>query len=258
MEISVVVARGADGGVFGVRYGGEPPSRPHPRPHPGAGAHPGSGAPAGAGDRAAGRRCAGPGRAAGGGDVRRCAMARCWSTRSRRGRIIPAIGLSMRVPPASSSCISGPLPGLPLPPAVRHSDAVMKNLVGPGRDRPVADDTGNAGVDPAPLRQDGGPARAQDGARHATVPQGVAAGRVRDCRGVGRATGGPASATLTRHIAVGGTNVRRGRKAAGARGREGRRAGDRRYPSLLVRRDRTATLTTGCWPVRVVATIASR
>ena len=79
--------------------------------------------------------------------------------------------------------------GLPLPPAVRHSDAVMKNLVGPEETALWPAILATPGLIPHLYGKTGGPARAQDGARHATVPERLAAGRVRDCRGVGRATG---------------------------------------------------------------------
>ena len=54
--------------------------------------------------------------------------------------------------------------GLPLPPAMRHSDAVMKNLVGPEEAGAVAGDRRDARPDPASLRQD---ARRGRGARWA-------------------------------------------------------------------------------------------
>ena len=79
--------------------------------------------------------------------------------------------------------------GLPLPPAVRHSDAVMKNLVGPEETALWPTILATPGLIPHLYGKTEGPARTQDGPRHATVPQGLAAGRVRDCRGVGRATG---------------------------------------------------------------------
>ena len=88
--------------------------------------------------------------------------------------------------------------GLPLPPAIRHSDAVMKNLVGPDEAALWPDDPRHARVDPAPLRQGRGAARTQDGARHAAVPERLAARRVRHCRGARScrsATGGGRSAS---------------------------------------------------------------
>ena len=70
--------------------------------------------------------------------------------------------------------------GLPLPPATRHADAVMKNLVGAGGGGAVAPRPGHAGLRAASVRQGGGAAGAQDGARHPAVSQGVAAGGFRD------------------------------------------------------------------------------
>ena len=75
--------------------------------------------------------------------------------------------------------------GLPLPPAARHSDAVMKNLVGPRGGRALAGGPRHAGVDPAPLWQGRGAARAEDGTRHTAVSPGFAAGRVRYRSGAG-------------------------------------------------------------------------
>ncbi len=60
--------------------------------------------------------------------------------------------------------------GLPLPPAVRHSDAVMKKSRRAGGDRALAGNPGSAGPDPASLRQGRGPSRTQDGTHHAAVP----------------------------------------------------------------------------------------
>ena len=75
--------------------------------------------------------------------------------------------------------------GLPLPPATRHSDAVMKNLVGPRGGRALAGDPRHARADPASLWQGRGATRAEDGARHAAVSPGFAAGRVRYRSGAG-------------------------------------------------------------------------
>ena len=129
-EISVIVARGEDGGraVFdavenrhrdgildltlaparvAARYGGR-----------------------GAGGRLARGRGAGPGGPAGGGDVRR-----------PRGRVLVneiaprphnSGHWTIEACPASQFDLHiRAIAGLPLPPAMRHADAVMKNLVGP-------------------------------------------------------------------------------------------------------------------------------
>ena len=113
------------------------------------------------------------------------ATAACWSTRSRRGRTIPVTGRSTPAPPASSNCISAPSPACRCRRPMRHSDAVMKNLVGSGGGRAVAGDPRHAGADPAPLWQGRGPARAEDGPRHPAVSAGLAAGSVRYRRGAG-------------------------------------------------------------------------
>ena len=73
--------------------------------------------------------------------------------------------------------------GLPLPPAVRHSDAVMKNLVGPEGMALWPAILATPGLDPASLRQGGGAPGPQDGPRDAAVPQGGAAGGVRRAGG---------------------------------------------------------------------------
>ena len=65
--------------------------------------------------------------------------------------------------------------GLPLPPATRHSDAVMKNLVGPEEMALWPAALGDARADPASLRQGGGTAGPQDGPRDAAVSEGRAA-----------------------------------------------------------------------------------
>ena len=89
--------------------------------------------------------------------------------------------------------------GLPLPPATRHSDAVMKNLVGPDETALWPAILADAGSDPASLRQAGGPPRPQDGPRYAPVPQGRAAWRVRHRGGAWtcRADATPSIAGLT-------------------------------------------------------------
>ena len=60
--------------------------------------------------------------------------------------------------------------GLPLPPAGRHSDAVMKNLVGPDEIGLWPADPGRTRADPTPLRQARGAAGPQDGPRDPAVP----------------------------------------------------------------------------------------
>ena len=60
--------------------------------------------------------------------------------------------------------------GLPLPPAARHSDAVMKNLVGPDESALWPAIVGDARADSAPLRQGRGAARPQDGPCDPAVP----------------------------------------------------------------------------------------
>ena len=56
----------------------------------------------------------------------------CWPTRSRRGRTIPATGRIDACPASQFELHVRAIAGLPLPPMPgRHSDAVMKNLVGP-------------------------------------------------------------------------------------------------------------------------------
>ena len=69
--------------------------------------------------------------------------------------------------------------GLPLPPAVRHSDAVMKNLVGPEDMALWPAILAHAGADPAFYGKAGGAAGPQDGACDAAVSAWGAAGRVR-------------------------------------------------------------------------------
>ena len=67
--------------------------------------------------------------------------------------------------------------GLPLPPATRHSDAVMKNLIGPEGMALWPTALGRTRHHPAPLRQGRGAAGPQDGACDTTVPtRGVAGG----------------------------------------------------------------------------------
>ncbi len=83
--------------------------------------------------------------------------------------------------------------GLPLPKAERHSDAVMKNLVGPAETALWPDDPGDAGLDPPSVRQGGGAAGPQDGPRDAAVPARKFAGRIRGCGGAGGAWGGRSS-----------------------------------------------------------------
>ena len=98
-------------------------------------------------------------------DQRRAA---CWSTRWRRGRTIPATGRSTPAPPASSSswCARSAACRSARPSGTR--DAVMKNLIGRDVDalaRCARRPAGQA----APLRQERGAARPQDGPRHPAV-----------------------------------------------------------------------------------------
>ena len=79
--------------------------------------------------------------------------------------------------------------GLPLPAAVRHADAVMKNLVGPEALALWPAILAAAGADTASVWQGGGAARAQDGPRDSAVSARQPARGVRHRRraGAGRA-----------------------------------------------------------------------
>ena len=69
--------------------------------------------------------------------------------------------------------------GLPLPPAVRHSDAVMKNLVGPEGVALWPAILATPGLIPHLYGKTEARPGPQDGPCDAAVPQGRAAGRVR-------------------------------------------------------------------------------
>ncbi len=139
-----------------------------------------------AGDRPARRRRARPGRPAGGGDVRR-----------RDGSVLVneiaprphnSGHWTIDACPASQFELHiRAIAGLPLPPAVRHSDAVMKNLVGPEETALLAGDPGHPRPDPASVRQGGGPPGPQDGPRDAPVSARHPAGRGSRNRGRNRA-----------------------------------------------------------------------
>ena len=110
-EISVIVARGLDGGAVAFdavenrHRNGILDITVAPAPIP-----PEMGARRG-GHRPAGGGRAGAGGGAGGGDVRHGRRPGAWSTRSRRAPTTPAIGRSTPARPASSSCMSAPSPG---------------------------------------------------------------------------------------------------------------------------------------------------
>ena len=90
------------------------------------------------------------------------ATATCWSTSWRRGRTIPATGRSTPASPASSSSSCARSAACRWARPERHSDAVMKNLIGDDVER-LARDPRRARRQAASLRQGRGPARPQDG-----------------------------------------------------------------------------------------------
>ena len=130
-EVSVIVVRGQDGALQGLRPGRERASERHPRHQPGAGPHRSTAIAVEATEhRRQGRRRARP-----------CRRTRVElferegespassSTRSPRACIIQVIGRSMPASSASSRTMSGDC-GWPLGDTARHSNAVMTNLIG--------------------------------------------------------------------------------------------------------------------------------
>ena len=169
----------------GLRHGGEPPPRPYPRPDLAPAPH----------RPAASTRRRRPSR---GGSPRRWIWSGCWRWRcssTATGRVLVneiaprphnSGHWTIDACPASQFELHiRAIAGLPLPPAVRHSDAVMKNLVGTGGDGALAGDPRDTRPDPASLWQGGGAAGAQDGACHPAVSPWFAAWRVRHHSGAG-------------------------------------------------------------------------
>ena len=230
--------------LCGLRYRGEPPPQPYPRPHPRAGTHRAIGRSAGAGDRAADRRCAGSGRIARGGDVRRSRRPRA----GQRDRAAPA-----QFRPLDDRCLPRQPVRTAYPRHRRPAAAAGRAPLGRGDEEPCGSAGGRAlasnpryaGVDPAPLWQGRGATRAEDGARHAAVSPGLAAGRVRDrsgaragcaARGGGGSVPGPVERTTPRPRSR-SVRRRRGRSSAAPAGISSttRTPPESRIPASIIR-----------------------